>query len=553
MKFRALPLAAMLALSACAMDAPTLAVPDDTQPVQLILDGSNSWYPGFYFFDRTPPAWHTPQPFDLNVSPTVTICRVTNGTCGPTLATFTRSSGSYGRVVTVNAQAQEYNLSWPTGSTGAQAGQIYRVTVTAGGRELGFLDVYMITSWIQLWTVDTSVYTPWLAGVTLPLSFRIEQGLPSRITTSTTSITLNVGDGLPVTGQVLDLRGMPFDYPLYWEMESVSSPGAAELDEGMVVGRNPGTAILWAWVDELAVQIPVTVTDNRRAWSAMSTPDDQGNRGIWGSAANNVYTANYLGLWRYNGSSWAHVPEARWRTFNDVYGSAANNVFAVGNDGQILRYDGSAWSAQRFNGSAVVSEPLNAPATPARRIALRALWGLPSINFAVAVGDSGTVLYNDGAQWINFSQPMSASLTDVWGTDLNNFYATTSDGRLLRWNGSALGFVPGVQAPGALNAVWGTAANNVYAVGDQGALFRFDGSSWTRLRLPTRSALYAVWGTSATDVFVGGADGALYRWDGTRWIAEKSSGGNAQIYGFWGTSNGSALFASGSGGRVFRR
>ena len=37
-----------------------------------------------------------------------------------------------------------------------------------------------------------------------------------------------------------------------------------------------------------------------------------------------------------------HVP--------DVYGSGAGNVFAVGADGLIMRYNGTAWSAGRFDG-----------------------------------------------------------------------------------------------------------------------------------------------------------------------------------------------------------
>jgi hypothetical protein len=101
--------------------------------------------------------------------------------------------------------------------------------------------------------------------------------------------------------------------------------------------------------------------------------------------------------------------------------------------------------------------------------------------------------------------------------------------------------------------VWGTSSSNLYLAGDGGVLYRFNGTAWSRIRLPTRGTMYAVWGTSASNMFVGGEHGALYRYNGTAWIAEKSAGGNAQIYGFWGTPTGTDLFASAAGGHVFKR
>lgn len=542
---------ALLGLAACSADVPTVAAPQDGPAMEI----NDEWWNGAYglvFLPRPAPAGST---FDNNLQPTLRLCRITNTTtnaCTSTLASWTRSGGSYGRTITVGSNS--YNLSWPTGSTGATSGQTYRLTVIAGGRTLGWEDVRIVSTTAQFNAVDTNQYKPCYTSANCLIQFRIAVGTAGSITVSASSVSLNVGDGQTMTGQVRDLRGnVMASVPVSWEIESQSSPAAAEVDSGMVVARHPGTAILWAGYRDLWVQIPVTVSDSRRAWTVMTTPDDQGNRGIWGSSASNVYTANYLGIWRYNGSAWAHIPEARNRSFFDVYGSGAGNVFAVGADGLIMRYNGTAWSAERFDGDSVVAEPLDAPAIPARRIILRALWGLPSMSFTVAVGDSGTVLYHDGTQWNDFPLDMDATLTDVWGTDLNNFYATTSDGRLIRWNGSFLAFVPGVQAPGALHTVWGTSASNLYVAGDGGILYRYNGSSWTRIRLPTRSTLYAVWGTSSSNMYVGGADGALYRYNGSAWIPEKSTGGNAQIYGFWGTSTGTDLFASAAGGLVFKR
>lgn len=551
MRLRGLPALVLLAAAACGVtDAPTLATPDGDAPPQVIYHWSNGGTEGFYFYDGGPPAGATSAPFDANVSPTVRICRVTAGSCGPTLATFTRTTGSYGRLVTVDAANEEYDLSWPTGSTGAQPGQVYRVSVTAGGRELGFLDVYMVTNWTELFTTDGTQYVAWVAGANLPVSFRIEQGVPGSITLSASSVSLNVGDGSPVTATLRDLRGQPMTGPVYWELEPTSSPMAAVLDSGLVVAQAPGTATLWAWNADIVVQIPVTVTDTRRAWVTQTTPDNQGNRGVWGSAANNVYAANYTGMLRWNGTAWSHVAALRWRTLNDVWGASASSVWGVGDKGELVRWDGTAWTLFRYDGTSVSAKGLGDFDTPARSYSLRGVWGSSATN-VFAVGDSGVVLRYNGTTWTRMTTPVTAPLTDVWGSGASDVYATTAAGQLIRYNGTAWSVVAAVQAPGALWGVWGTAANNVYAAGDGGMLYRWDGANWQRIRLPTRAALYAVGGTGASNVFVGGADGALYRYSGTAWIPEKALGGSSLVRGFWGT--GTDVFAAGNGGLVAKR
>lgn len=551
MRIRGLPALALLAAAACGVtDSPTLATPGDAAPAQTIYHWTTGGNEGFWFFDGGPPAGQTAPPFDPNVQPTVRVCRVTGGSCGPTLATFTRTSGSYGRLVTVDNQNQAYEVSWPTGSTGAQPGQVYRVSVSVGSRELGFIDVYMITHWTQLWTTDTSEYLPYVAGLNLPLSFYIGQGMPGSITLSASSLNLNVAAGSTVTATLRGLQGQAITGDIYWELEPTSSPQAAVLDSGMVVGLAPGTATLWAWHADIIVQIPVTVTDTRRPWTTHTTPDDQGNRGLWGSAANNVYAANHTGMLRWNGSTWSHVAAVRWRTLHDVWGSSAGNVWGVGDKGELVRWDGTAWTLHRYDGTSVSARGLGDFDTPARSYALQGVWGSSSGN-VFAVGDSGVVLRYNGTTWTRMTTPTTAQLTDVWGSGPSDVYATTAAGQLIRFNGSAWSVVPAVQAPGALRSVWGTGSGNVYAVGDGGIVYRYSGGSWQRIRLPTRSALYAVWGTGSSNVFVGGADGALYRWSGSAWVPEKALNGASLIRGFWGT--GSDVFAAGNGGLIARR
>jgi hypothetical protein len=547
---RILQLAAVCVLGACGLaDAPTLAAPE-SGPQLEVRHANTSGYPGFYFYNGIIPGEDALGTFDPNVSPTVRVCRVTNGVCGSNLGTATRTSPWWGnRYVTVDTDEERYQVDFPTASVNAQTGQIYRVSVSVGTRLLGFMDVKMVASWAEFFATDTEQYIPWFAGATLPVYFRIETGVPGSITVSTGSLNLNVGGGTTVSATMYDLHGQPMSTPPLWWIDNTS---VIQLDSGMVVGQTPGSTILWAWYYDIEVQIPVTVTDTRRAWNTTTTPDDQGNRGIWGTSATSAYAANHTGLLRWNGTAWSHVPEARWRSLYDVWGSSAANVWAVGEKGELLRWNGTAWGLQRYDGTSVTTQPLTSYDVPARSYTLRGVWG-SSASDVYAVGDSGVVLRYNGTSWSRMTTGTTVQLNHVWGTSSTNVYAATSTGRLLRYNGTSWSFVTGLNAPGALWSVWGTSSTNIYAVGDGGIVYRYNGTSWQRTRLPTREVLYAVWGTSSTNVYVGGGDGALYRFNGTTWTPEKALNGQSQITGFWGTSTGTDLFATAAAGYVFKR
>jgi len=71
-----------------------------------------------------------------------------------------------------------------------------------------------------------------------------------------------------------------------------------------------------------------------------------------------------------------------------VWGSGPEDVFAVGAEGTILRYDGARWYGM---------------STPTR-VELRAVWGTGPTD-VYAVGETGTILRFDGARWTRMTSP----------------------------------------------------------------------------------------------------------------------------------------------------
>ena len=165
-------------------------------------------------------------------------------------------------------------------------------------------------------------------------------------------------------------------------------------------------------------------------------------------------------------STFVHYTEGRWSTrpgpaagWTGVWGAAADDVFAVGQQGKIAHYDGSSWSSQA---SGTSSELLD-------------VWGAASDD-VFAVGEGGTILHYDGKAW----SPMASGTTR------------------------------------RLGAVWGSAPDEVLAAGASGALLHYDGARWKRRRFPAAEWISSLSGLSPTDVHATTAQ-HVYHFDGTRW------------------------------------
>ena len=87
------------------------------------------------------------------------------------------------------------------------------------------------------------------------------------------------------------------------------------------------------------------------AWTAQTSGTTAYLRGIWGSAANNLYAIGELGvILRYDGTAWSPVSTGTTLGLNGIGGSSGSDIWVVGNNGAILRYDGTAFSS-RSSGS----------------------------------------------------------------------------------------------------------------------------------------------------------------------------------------------------------
>jgi len=135
-------------------------------PTALFLDANHD---GNVFFVWLPPMLNQGAPagqvFSRQLSPIVTITNLCNGEIIRTLA------GS-----DVQVEAADYKTPWHTADDNLNSACTYRITTTAGARELGVADVDVVDSGNELKNVNTGEFIPLLADRTLPITFFIGVG-----------------------------------------------------------------------------------------------------------------------------------------------------------------------------------------------------------------------------------------------------------------------------------------------------------------------------------------------------------------------------------------
>ncbi len=317
--------------------------------------------------------------------------------------------------------------------------------------------------------------------------------------------------------------------------------------------------------------------DSRGAWSAWSVrtpfttcapppvwgwqnPLPQGNdlRGIWGSSATDVYAVGDRGtIVRYDGNAWNVVPSGVTDNLAGVWGSSSSDVFAVGSGGTILQYSGTVWKAMNSGSSKDLS----------------GVWGSSSSD-VFAVGDNGTILHYDGTSWVRMASGTADDLSGVWGSSssdvfavggrLNYSYRQAGHGTVLHYDGSQWSPLPSGTAT-ALVGVFGASSSEVFAVGYsvdddminfcfyRSAILGYDGASWSTVD-SGGDFFDGIWCSSATDIYAVGGDikgwaptvGRIRHFDGSTWTTIRT---DHELRGVWGSSP-SNIYAVGDYGTI---
>jgi photosystem II stability/assembly factor-like uncharacterized protein len=245
-------------------------------------------------------------------------------------------------------------------------------------------------------------------------------------------------------------------------------------------------------------------TDGGTTWVPATSGMPSGRReliSMWGSSDPNILYAvgNHGFILRYNGASWELQPGNTGEEFYGVFGLLPNDVYAVGDLGMILHFNGQSWQPMVSNTTRT----------------LKSIWAADG-NHVFAAGEAGILLFYDGAQWSPMTSPTSENIQQVRGLAADNVFAAGAGGTLLHFDGSQWqSMASGTGAD--LAALWPVSALDVYCAGDDGVILHYGGSAWSPMQSNSSSDIKGLWGGGADDIFAAGRDGSLLHYDGRQW------------------------------------
>ncbi|MBF0508317.1 MAG: hypothetical protein HQK57_05250 [Deltaproteobacteria bacterium] len=202
-------------------------------------------------------------------------------------------------------------------------------------------------------------------------------------------------------------------------------------------------------------------------------------------------------------TGWTAMSSPTSKILRSVWGNSGTDVFAVGDDGVILHYDGSGWGIS----SRVLYQ-------------FAGVWGTSGTNVLTVgtlLSSSGVVQRYDGSTWSSMTS-WGYPLSCIWGSSATDIFAGGFN-TILHYNGSGwTNMYDSSQSNDYFLSVWGSSGTDVFAAGAR-SIQHYNGTAWTAMSIPTSNTLRGLWGSSGTNVFAVGDIGTILHYDGTSWSA----------------------------------
>jgi len=174
-----------------------------------------------------------------------------------------------------------------------------------------------------------------------------------------------------------------------------------------------------------------------------------------------------------------------------------NDVWAVGQQGTVIHFDGQSWRR--------VDAGVTGWVEAVKAFAWNDVW---------AGGEDG-VMHWDGTTWTHVDTGVFGWVIEIAGSAPDDLWVSSTSNEIAHYRGPVAGWAvtPSNTNAGYPSDLFSFAPDQAWAAGDSGYLRRWNGQTWSQ---PAQSPFetYSVWGATPDDVWLGGTMGAIYRWNG---------------------------------------
>ncbi len=272
-------------------------------------------------------------------------------------------------------------------------------------------------------------------------------------------------------------------------------------------------------------------TTRADGWVPHSSGTSLALYGVWGDSSSSVFACGDTGTFlHFDGSQWSSLSTGVGNVLYGIWGHSPTDIFVVGNAGTMVHYDGSQWNEM----------------TSGTKNHLNAVWGTAS-DSVLSAGNKGTILSYNGVSWSSMPTGVTNTLYGIWGSSSTDIFAVGNGGTILHYGGIGWSQMSS-NTTSTLWGVWGSSGSDVFAVGNSGCILHYDGTDWAEMPAGMVDNLYCVWGESSNEVFAAGANGTILQFDGNIWT-QMTTTANSSLRGIWGSSA-TDIFAVGDSGTI---
>jgi photosystem II stability/assembly factor-like uncharacterized protein len=302
------------------------------------------------------------------------------------------------------------------------------------------------------------------------------------------------------------------------------------------------------------------VSTTQVSWEKMRSPLAVTLQAVWGESESELFAVGSNGtILRYQGDGvdWTDASQNKDTpstcAFYDVWGRSAINAWAVGSS-CIYHFDGAIWK----------KESVPDPVKPTQQLSSYTVYGVhgsPEAGvWATGDGSSSELVlkYDEAGTWNVETAGLSYPGRDlvVSGKQV----VVVGNAQHVRMHDGKAWVSKNLDGMTDLNAVFAAAPDRILAVGPPGMILRFDGASWTTdLSARLKYQANAIHGTGPDDFYiVGEGSGYSDEFRAIEHCAPQCSSMPApieskKVHGVWSSADGKTVVVVGELGLVYRR